>query len=105
MLTAMVERTERYRMIWSDASLTSMGGYGIVLSPWQPDPLAARTLCVRAAEPLAGTIIDPSGRLDWRPSWPLPHEVTDVPGDHFTVLESHADTTAAAVRTWLASLT
>jgi len=105
MLTAMVERIERYRMIWSDASLTTMGGYGLILSAWQAEPIAARTLAVRAAEPLRGTIIDPAGRLDWRPSWPLPHDVADVPGDHFTVLEGHAETTVTAVRKWIDSLT
>ncbi len=101
MLTGMLERIERYRMVWSDASLTTMGGYGVVLNDWEPKPISAPTLMVRAAEPLRGTIVDPTGRLDWRPSWPLPHETTDVPGDHFTVLEEHSDTTVAAVRDWI----
>ncbi len=36
MLTGMLERIERYRMVWSDASLTTMGGYGVVLNDWEP---------------------------------------------------------------------
>ncbi|WP_157252973.1 type I polyketide synthase [Nonomuraea typhae] len=104
MITGMLERTERYRMVWSDASLTTMGAYGRLLDGWQPKPIAAPTLVVRATQPLAGTVVDPAGRHDWRAFWPLPHEVADVPGDHFTVLEEHSDTTVAAVRAWIDAL-
>ncbi|MFI6316693.1 SDR family NAD(P)-dependent oxidoreductase [Nonomuraea sp. NPDC050556] len=101
MITGMLERTERYRMVWSDASLTTMGAYGRLLEGWQPKPVAAPTLLVRASKPLARTVVDPTGRHDWRAFWPLPHESADVPGDHFTVLEEHADTTVSAVRAWI----
>ncbi|MER5646395.1 type I polyketide synthase [Streptosporangium sp. NPDC002524] len=104
MLTGMVERIERYRMVWSDASLTTMGAYGRILAGWQPKPIDARTLVVRAREPLRGTVVDPTGRFDWRAFWPLPHETADVPGDHFTVLEEHSETTVAAVREWIDAL-
>ncbi|GAA0988890.1 hypothetical protein GCM10009555_071580 [Acrocarpospora macrocephala] len=104
MLTGMLERIERYRMVWSDASLTTMGGYGRILAGWEPKPIDAPTLVVRAEQPLRGTIVDPTGRLDWRAFWPLPHETADVPGDHFTVLEEHSDTTVAAVRDWIESI-
>lgn len=46
-------------------------------------------------------MIDPTGRYDWRAYWPVQHEVVDVPGDHFTVLEQHTPTTADAVRQWI----
>jgi thioesterase domain-containing protein/acyl carrier protein len=101
----LVERIERYQMIWSDASLTTMGGYGRVLAEWRPEPIAARTLMIRASQPLRGTIVDPTRKHDWRAYWPLPHEVVDVPGDHFTVLEEHAETTVVAVRAWIETLT
>ncbi|MBB5081836.1 type I polyketide synthase [Nonomuraea endophytica] len=104
MISGMLERTERYRMVWSDASLTTMGAYGRLLDGWQPKPVAAPTLLVRASEPLPRTVVDPTGRHDWRAFWPLPHERADVPGDHFTVLEEHADTTVSAVRAWIDAL-
>jgi acyl transferase domain-containing protein/thioesterase domain-containing protein/acyl carrier protein len=104
MLTGMLERIERYDMIWSDASLTTMGGYGRVLADWQPKPLNAPTLMLRAAQPLRHTIVDPTGHHDWHAYWPLPHESLDVPGDHFTVLEEHTETTTAALDAWLDSL-
>ncbi|WP_250280036.1 hypothetical protein, partial [Frankia sp. Cppng1_Ct_nod] len=31
-------------------------------------------------------------------------ESADVPGDHFTILEDHSDTTAATVRKWIEAL-
>jgi hypothetical protein len=43
--------------------------------------------------------IDPD--RDWWPRWPLPHDVVDVPGDHYTTLTTEVETTAAAIRAWL----
>ncbi|WP_190822682.1 alpha/beta hydrolase family protein [Saccharopolyspora pogona] len=73
------------------------------MADWQPKPIIGRTLLVRATQPMPGAIADPTGMLDWRPEWPYEHEVVDVPGDHLTVLEDHAETTAQAVRDWLQS--
>jgi acyl transferase domain-containing protein/acyl carrier protein len=53
------------------------------------------TLLVRAAEPLGG-----SRALSWDLSSDV--TVTDVPGDHFTMMAEHAATTAGAVNDWLA---
>ncbi|WP_344446374.1 thioesterase domain-containing protein, partial [Kitasatospora nipponensis] len=101
MLTGMLDRIERYDMVWSDASLTSMGGYNNVFADWQPAPVAAAILALRADTPLRGTVLDPTGRHDWRAYWPVAHEVADIPGDHFTILEEHTPTTADAVRQWI----
>ncbi len=101
MLSGMLDRIEQYDMVWSDASLTSMGGYNTVFADWRPEPIEAPILSLRADTPLRGTVIDPDGRYDWRAYWPVPHEVVDVPGDHFTLLEQHTPTTADAVRQWI----
>ncbi|MFC9324586.1 type I polyketide synthase [Kitasatospora sp. NPDC057015] len=101
MLSGMLDRIEQYDMVWSDASLTSMGGYNTVFADWKPEPIAAPILSLRADTPLRGTVVDPTGRFDWRAYWPVPHEVVDVPGDHFTLLEQHTPTTADAVRQWI----
>jgi thioesterase domain-containing protein len=99
-LAARTVRTleERFDSPVDEATLTAMGAYMRLFSDWAPAPLRVPTLQVRAAEPTdemtaAGT--------DWRASWPVPHEYVTVPGDHFTMMEEHAETTAAAVRTWL----
>ncbi|MFF7755676.1 type I polyketide synthase [Streptomyces sp. NPDC007971] len=45
-----------------------------------------------------------TGRHDWRASWPQPSDIVDVPGDHWTMTEEHAPTTAQAIRAWLNGL-
>lgn len=62
----------------------------------RPARPTAPTLFVRARDPLPDT--PPA------PAWPLPHTEVTVPGDHFTLLEEHADTTARAVHHWLTGL-
>ncbi|GAA4881563.1 hypothetical protein GCM10023235_72400 [Kitasatospora terrestris] len=101
MLGGMLDRIDRYDMVWSDASLTAMGGYNNVFAGWRAGPVDAPVLALRADTPLRGTVVDPSGAHDWRAYWPVPHEVRDIPGDHFTVLEQHTPTTAQAVREWI----
>ncbi|TXS76124.1 type I polyketide synthase [Streptomyces sp. sk2.1] len=73
--------------------LTAMAGYFELFRDWEPAPLACPTLYVRARDQLPGT--GPA------PGWSLPHTEVTVPGDHFTVLEEHARTTALAVHRWL----
>ncbi|MET9777821.1 type I polyketide synthase [Streptomyces sp. NPDC006367] len=74
--------------------LTAMAGYFELFTGWEPSPLDSPTLFVRARDPLPGA--EPA------PVWSLPHTEVTVPGDHFTVLEEHARTTALAVHHWLA---
>ncbi|WTK67161.1 type I polyketide synthase [Streptomyces sp. NBC_01515] len=104
MLTGMLDRIEAYDMVWSDASLTAMGGYNNLFARWQPQPVAAPTIALRADTPLRHTVVDPTGRNDWRAHWPVPHRTEDIPGDHFTVLEEHTPTTVEAARQWLRTL-
>ena len=49
-------------------------------------------------------MIDPQGRWDRRAYRPLPHGLRPIEGDHFTVLEDHADLTAATILAWAAEL-
>jgi malonyl CoA-acyl carrier protein transacylase/NADP-dependent 3-hydroxy acid dehydrogenase YdfG len=59
------------------------------------DRTAIPTLLVRAREPIGAGL-----------SWVFSSQVTvtDVPGDHFTMMTDHAETTARAVNEWLANL-
>ncbi|MFD8818513.1 thioesterase domain-containing protein, partial [Streptomyces sp. NPDC059627] len=102
MINGMVDRFDAFELGLSDNGLTTMGSYLRTFGPWQPGPVAAPTLLLRAEDPLPGTPADPS--LDTRAFWRLPHTTADVPGDHFSVLEEHSATTAAAVEKWLATL-
>ncbi|WP_344930020.1 type I polyketide synthase, partial [Streptosporangium carneum] len=104
MIDGVLERIDRFDMTLHDSSLTRMGAYNRLFVGWQPKPVETPTLLLRAAEPLRGTVIDPEGRLDWRAYWPVAHKAVDIPGDHFTILEEHSDTTAQTIRSWIDGL-
>ncbi|MEU9152751.1 SDR family NAD(P)-dependent oxidoreductase [Streptomyces sp. NPDC048417] len=78
----------------TDARLTAMGGYLRLLTDWEPAGSATPVLVARATESLTGFDRPPA-------SWAYPHDVVELAGDHFTVLEEHADRTAQAVHEWL----
>ncbi|MER5516936.1 type I polyketide synthase [Streptomyces sp. NPDC002763] len=78
----------------TDARLTAMGGYLRLLTDWEPADSGTPVLVARATEPLTGFDRPPA-------SWAYPHDVVELAGDHFTVLEEHADRTAQAVHEWL----
>jgi polyketide synthase 12 len=63
---------------------------------------AIPTLLVRAQELIGARPGEDWERLSWAFSTRV--TVTDVPGDHFTMMADHAETTARAVNEWLAGL-
>ncbi|MGX1663320.1 SDR family NAD(P)-dependent oxidoreductase [Streptomyces sp. NPDC055366] len=87
--------------LMSGAQLTGQGGYLRVFGDWEPEPIDTPTLYVHATFP-PGESQALETEDDWRPRWPLPHEAADVPGDHFTIMDDHSESTALAVRAWLA---
>ncbi|MFE4578301.1 SDR family NAD(P)-dependent oxidoreductase [Streptomyces chartreusis] len=82
-----------------DALLIAGGGYARVLENWQPESSPVPTLLLRGRPTSHMREADPE--RDWQPQWPLPHDSADLPGDHYSVLNRDADSTAAAIRTWL----
>jgi acyl carrier protein len=78
----------------TDARLTAMGGYLRLLTDWEPVDSASPVLVARTTEPLPGFDRPPA-------DWTYPHDAVELTGDHFTVLEEHADRTAQAVHEWL----
>jgi candicidin polyketide synthase FscC len=91
MAQGMLERDGQFTVV-DDRSLTAMGGYTRVFIDWAPRPIRTPILFVRASELYHG------GRAA---SWDQPHDIVDVPGNHFTMLEDHSGTTGAAVQQWL----
>ncbi|MGW1409041.1 SDR family NAD(P)-dependent oxidoreductase [Streptomyces sp. NPDC002403] len=81
-----------------DDQLTAMAWYAQLLEGWRPLPVSTPTLLVSAAEDK--TLLELLGN-DARADWPLEHVRTEVAGDHFTMLEEHAEPTALAVHEWL----
>ncbi|GAA4601309.1 acyl transferase domain-containing protein/thioesterase domain-containing protein/acyl carrier protein [Actinoplanes octamycinicus] len=83
-----------------DNRLTAMAGYFRLFREWAPEPIETPVLLVRASEPL------PSWRdkQDWRSTWAQPHSELDAPGDHFTMMETHAGETARLIHDWVGGL-
>ncbi|WP_425587933.1 type I polyketide synthase, partial [Streptomyces marokkonensis] len=79
--------------------LTAMGRYLHLFEDWAAPRTAAPTLLVRAGESMLAGAADGDGRAA-----PPEHVdmVVEVAGNHYSMLEDHAGTTAAAVDTWLA---
>ncbi|NBH11881.1 type I polyketide synthase, partial [Amycolatopsis sp. SID8362] len=84
-----------------DRKLTGMGCYFRVFADWTPADTAVPTLFVRATESLQSVSGEQSESDAWRPTWTPDHVGVDVPGNHWSMMENHATTTADAVRAWL----
>ncbi|MEU8703473.1 hypothetical protein AB0C61_38650, partial [Streptomyces sp. NPDC048680] len=87
MTVAMLGRAGVFASVGS-GRLMAMAGYLDRFSGWEPSGLLAPTLFVRAGEGLPG--------IEVAEPWSLPHSEVIVRGDHFSVLEEHARTTALA---------
>jgi thioesterase domain-containing protein len=81
----------------SDARLTAMGAYLRLLADWQAPPVQTRTLLLRAAELMPALSATGADGQTWRSF----DDSVEAPGDHFTMMEEHADAVAHAVDTWL----
>ncbi|WP_327725138.1 type I polyketide synthase [Streptomyces europaeiscabiei] len=97
LLGGMFDREEQ-AVPMDSARLTAMGKYFRILDDYRPPTVAAPTLLVRASSPLGKAGPSFGG---WQSRWPGATTVIDVPGDHFSMLEKHADTTSGAVSAWL----
>nr|APD71824.1 type I polyketide synthase 11 [Streptomyces sp.] len=82
-----------------DSRLLAMGAYFRLFGGWKPEAVKTPTLLVRAEEQFFDWTRATDG--DWRSYWDLEHTVVDAPGNHFTMMEQHAQTTARAVEEWL----
>ncbi|MCH0540318.1 SDR family NAD(P)-dependent oxidoreductase [Streptomyces sp. MUM 203J] len=85
-----------------DEQLTAMARYAELFADWAPRPVSTPTLFVAPAETEAlSEVLGDGSRRPWPPHWPLEHTRLEVLGNHFTLLEEHAEATASAVRRWL----
>ncbi|WP_158891504.1 type I polyketide synthase [Amycolatopsis anabasis] len=99
---AMADRESGFDLL-SDIRLAAMGGYSRIFDGWRPKPIDTPTVLLSALDPFSPELLDESNRhhADWRSFWELPHTAIDIPGDHFSILEKYADSTARAVEQWL----
>ncbi|MFJ9819105.1 alpha/beta fold hydrolase, partial [Streptomyces sp. NPDC101151] len=87
--------------IMNDTRVTAMGGYHRILDAWQPEPIETPTLLVRATESMPTASGAPEDGAMLHVTWKLGHTVRDVPGNHFTIIEECAGSTARVVEEWL----
>jgi surfactin synthase thioesterase subunit/acyl carrier protein len=108
MAKSMLERESQFDLL-SDDRLAAMGAYSTIFAGWsaRPHPRPVPTLLLRARDPFDPELDAMSAAcgVDWRARWDQPHVVKEVPGNHFTVLEDEADTTAEALAAWLPTVT
>jgi acyl transferase domain-containing protein/thioesterase domain-containing protein/acyl carrier protein len=93
-LLAGILTQERREISIDDASWLSMGAYLRLFTGARTAPVAARTLMVRASEPLGGTAPD-----DRR--WEDTDDHVEVAADHFALIEAAAADTADAIEGWI----
>jgi surfactin synthase thioesterase subunit len=85
-----------WRHYLNETRLTAMGWYTREVAALELRRVMAPTLLLRASQPMGRVDGD-----DWRTWWPFPHEASDVPGDHYSMMQLHARTAAQTVESWL----
>jgi len=84
--------------------ITATGGYIRIFLEWTPTDISTPLLFIRATDSLFGDLGGLLDNEDWRLFWKFPHAIVNVPGDHFTMMEKYADSTAQAIHSWLEML-
>ncbi|WP_010696245.1 type I polyketide synthase, partial [Saccharopolyspora spinosa] len=67
---------------------------------WDPEPMPVPTLLIRASEPMSP---DLTGK-NWRTNLDGVSTIVDVPGNHYSLMEEFAASTAQVVHDWLRTL-
>ncbi|MEU1216803.1 acyltransferase domain-containing protein [Streptomyces sp. NPDC005790] len=80
------------------ARLAAMSRYSDLIQDCLPGALTAPVLFVRPEDPFA------PGLDGWQAAWEGTHELAEVPGTHFTIMEDRAESTAGAVEKWLSGI-
>ncbi|UOZ02695.1 type I polyketide synthase [Amycolatopsis sp. WQ 127309] len=98
LMGGMADRDGRYAPV-DDDRLTAMGAYFRLFEQWRAPAVTVPVLLVTAAEPMPEW---PAG--DWRSKWVSATTEAETEGNHYTMLEEHAEVVAKHVNDWLAQL-
>ncbi|MGA8363769.1 MAG: type I polyketide synthase [Solirubrobacteraceae bacterium] len=79
-----------------DPQILAMGAYMRMLDERVEGTIEAPSLLIQAVEHLGGDMRD---RVSWAAD-----ETIEVVGDHFTIVEDHAESTATAIDSWLSEM-
>jgi acyl transferase domain-containing protein/thioesterase domain-containing protein len=99
------EREETWGYMDS-VGLSAMGWYLRLFGGfWSPVDVQAPTLLLRATQWMPGGAGDEAPpREEWQASGKFADTVVDVPGNHFSMMDEHAPSTAREIDAWLATL-
>jgi len=100
LLRKMFEDSELRRFL-NATRLSAMAWYTKLFVDWELSEVAAPTLLVQPEQPMPGM----PTTAEWRSSWPYPHDLARVSGDHWTMMTEHAEATAWAIENWLPAST
>ena len=102
MASGMLDREEQFGPFDRD-KLTAMAHYLGLLESASLGDVTVPTVLVQPEDRFTtGSASDDS---TWRTTWHRADTVVTVPGDHFSLVDTDAETTAKAVDTWLGTLT
>jgi thioesterase domain-containing protein len=101
-MTAMMLERVSADMPADATKLTAMARYMLLLPEVEVVPIGAPSVLVRP-EDRFGQVRPEEGANEWRTAWDRADTVLTVPGNHFSLMEEGAETTARAVLGWLGS--
>jgi len=84
-----------------DTRLSAMGGYSRIFAEWEPTAAGFPTVVIQADEQFGGASEGPAS--EWS-DLDACDTVVSVPGNHFSMMDAHADTTARAIRDVIGNL-
>ncbi|MDT8914663.1 type I polyketide synthase [Amycolatopsis sp. PS_44_ISF1] len=95
--------SDQAQALTTDDQLTAMAHYFQLFHGWTPGAIDTPVLLVRAERPMPEWEGDAVSEQYWRAAWDYPHETLYVPGDHWTILNENAASTARVVHDWLSA--
>ncbi|WP_206797644.1 type I polyketide synthase [Amycolatopsis sp. MtRt-6] len=102
LVSGLLDNEERYGP-YDRTKLTALARYLDILPEIALPEIAAPSLLVRPEDRFSVGEAEPSDSEAWRTAWSLAGTDVVVPGDHFSLVEADAATTAQAVEEWLGS--
>ena len=91
--------------LMTEAQVTAQGAYLELFDGWQPQPVTAPVLLMRAAERMPQREnAEGDAPRGWSAEWDFEHDTLDALGNHQSMMNEHAVTTATALSDWLRRL-
>ncbi|TDC27714.1 SDR family NAD(P)-dependent oxidoreductase [Streptomyces sp. 8K308] len=88
--------------LMTEAQVTAQGAYLDLFDGWQPAAVGAPVVLVRAGERMPqAPSEEAAGDGRWTTAWEVEHDTIDAVGNHQTMMNEHAESTARALHQWL----